>query len=617
MSNNYCNNILGKQLLEQDLINYKQLKYALKIQEKTNQRLSTILKEEGIVNKIDLYKIISNLLNKPTIDNYNLEIIDDIDTNLLESFDERVLIEKQFIPINIKKNILKIFVFDFKDRSIDKLLKTKFGDILIEKVEASQKVINFLIEYSYRNKLINENLNQLIRKESQSQENLFTKGQLIFIGIIIISILTGIFFKFIVTINFGLFIVNLFFVLLILYKFIIPIFNIRQKQYKVPSQEEFYDKSKNNLPIYTILVPILDKGGSLDNLILSLKKMDYPSEKMEVLFFLKNNDNENRKVLLNANLPENWIVIKTPKEISGQSIKINNLGLKLAKGEYITTYTIKDLPEPNQIQKVIFSYNQKSNDCFSLLAPYKYINHNSLLAKYLNIELIQIISYAQSESKFYNKLSMLIQGNSHHKTDKLRNNGGWSNNKSSFLLKNNSECVTEVFDSITYSVLDYAGINYYIELFKNYLKRLLYSNRGLFNQTKQNYKNLIIYNIFLFAPLITPIFYMVLILVLILYLLVDKSLLSQYILNYLANISISNLVILYLFNFYFLVKSETNIKFKDKIKLSLINPVFMIIKLYAEIKAVVKILENPYKLEVTNSKPHRDLMFMHIDFKKK
>lgn len=617
MSNNYCNNILGKQLLEQDLINYKQLKYALKIQEKTNQRLSTILKEEGIVNKIDLYKIISNLLNKPTIDNYNLEIIDDIDTDLLESFDERVLIEKQFIPINIKKNILKIFVFDFKDRSIDKLLKTKFGDILIEKVEASQKVINFLIEYSYRNKLINENLNQLIRKESQSQENLFTKGQLIFIGIISISILTGIFFKFIVTINFGLFIVNLFFVLLILYKFIIPIFNIRQKHYKVPSQEEFYDKSKNNLPIYTILVPILDKGGSLDNLILSLKKMDYPSEKMEVLFFLKNNDNENRKVLLNANLPENWIVIETPKEISGQSIKINNLGLKLAKGEYITTYTIKDLPEPNQIKKVIFSYNQKSNDCFSLLAPYKYINHNSLLAKYLNIELIQIISYAQSESKFYNKLSMLIQGNSHHKTDKLRNNGGWSNNKSSFLLKNNSECVTEVFDSITYSVLDYAGINYYIELFKNYLKKLLYSNRGLFNQTKQNYKNLIIYNIFLFAPLITPIFYMILILVLILYLLVDKSLLSQYILNYLVNISISNLVILYLFNFYFLVKSETNIKFKDKIKLSLINPVFMIIKLYAEIKAVVKILENPYKLEVTNSKPHRDLMFMHIDFKKK
>jgi len=617
LSNNYCNNILGKQLLEQDLINYKQLKYALKIQEKTNQRLSTILKEEGIVNKIDLYKIISNLLNKPTIDNYNLEIIDDIDTDLLESFDERVLIEKQFIPINIKKNILKIFVFDFKDRSIDKLLKTKFGDILIEKVEASQKVINFLIEYSYRNKLINENLNQLIRKESQSQENLFTKVQLIFIGIIIISILTGIFFKFIVTINFGLFIVNLFFVLLILYKFIIPIFNIRQKQYKVPSQEEFYDKSKNNLPIYTILVPILDKGGSLDNLILSLKKMDYPSEKMEVLFFLKNNDNENRKVLLNANLPENWIVIETPKEISGQSIKINNLGLKLAKGEYITTYTIKDLPEPNQIQKVIFSYNQKSNDCFSLLAPYKYINHNSLLTKYLNIELIQIISYAQSESKFYNKLSMLIQGNSHHKTDKLRNNGGWSNNKSSFLLKNNSECVTEVFDSITYSVLDYTGINYYIELFKNYLKRLLYSNRGLFNQTKQNYKNLIIYNIFLFAPLITPIFYMILILVLILYLLVDKSLLSQYILNYLVNISISNLVILYLFNFYFLVKSETNIKFKDKIKLSLINPVFMIIKLYAEIKAVVKILENPYKLEVTNSKPHRDLMFMHIDFKKK
>jgi len=617
LSNNYCINILGKQLLERDLINYEQLKRALKIQDKTNQRLSTILEERGLVNKKELYKIISNLLNKSTIDDFYLEIIDDIDSNLIKSFDERILFEKQFLPINIKKNIIKILVFDFKDKSVDHFLKTKFGNILIEKVETSKKVINYLIEYSYKDKLISENLNQLIREESQSRKNLFTKGQLIFIGTIIISILTGIFFKFIVTINFGLFIVNLFFVFLILLKFIFPLFNIKQKQYKESSQEKFYDKRQNNLPLYTILVPIIDREGSLDNLILSLKKMDYPSDKMEVLFLLNYNDNENKKVLLNANLPKNWKVIKAPKEISDQSIKMNNLGLVLAKGEYITTYTTKDLPEPNQIKKVVFSYNQKSNGCFSLLAPYKYINNNSLLFKYLNIELSQIINSAKLESNFYNKLSMVIQGNSHHKTDKLRNNGGWSNNKLSFLIKNKSECVTEVFDSITYSALDYTGINYYIEIFKNYLKLLLYSNREIFKQKKHNYKNLIISNIFLFTPLVTPIFYMILILVLILKLFVDKSLLNQYILNYLVNISISKLVVLYSFNFYFIVKSETNIKLKDKIKLSLINPAFMIIKLAAVIKAVVKILKNPYKLDITKPKSHRDLMFMHIDFKKK
>ena len=617
MSNNYYNNILGKQLLERNLINYKQLKNVLKIKDKTNQRLSSILKEEGIVNETVLYKILSDLLKTPAIENYDLEIIDEIDIDLLESFDARVLIEKQFLPVNIKENIIKILVLDFKDKSIDKFLKTKFGDILIEKIEASQNVINYLIEYCYKDKLINESLNQIIRKENQSRMNLFTKGQLIFIGIIMISILTALFFKFNLFINFGLFIVNLFFVLLILYKYIFPLLNVKQKQNKETSQKEFYDKGQNNLPFYTILVPIMDQGGSLDNLILSLKNMNYPSEKLEVLFLLKQNDNDNRRFLLNANLCENWKVIKTPKKVSGQKNKMKNLGLQLAKGEYITTYTTKDLPEPNQLKKVIYSYNQKSTDSFTLLAPYKYINNNSLLTKYLDIELTQIISFAQSESKFYNKLSILIKGNNHHKTEKLREDGGWSHNKPSFLTKNNSECATKILDSITYSVLDYTGINYYIELFRNYLKVLLYSNRGLFKKTKQNYKNMISYNIILSTPLVTPIFYMILVLVLILRLVVDKSLLNQYILNYLVNISISNLVILYLFNLYFLVKSETNIKLKDKIKMGLINPAFMIIKLYAVIKAIVKILENPYKVEVTSPKPHRDLMFMHIDFKKK
>ena len=617
MSNNYCNNILGKQLLERELINYEQLKNALKIQDKTNQMLSTILEEKGLVNKIELYKIISNLLNKSALEDYNFGIIDDIDIDLLDNIDVRVLIEKQFLPINMKKNIIKILVFDFKDKSIDQFLKTKFWDILIEKVETSKKVINYLIEYSYKDKLIRENLNQVIKEESQSRKNLFTKGQLIFIGTIIISILTGIFFKFIVTINFGLFIVNLFFIFLILFKFIFPLFNIKQKQYKESSQEKFYDKRQNNLSIYTILVPILDREGSLDNLILSLKKMDYPSDKMEVLFLLNNNDNENKKILLNANLPTNWKVIKTPKEISDQSIKMNNFGLVLAKGEYITTYTTKDLPEPNQIKTVVFSYNQKSNNCLSLLAPYKYINNNSLVTKYLKTELTQVINSAKLESNFYNKLYMLIQGNSHHKTDMLRSNGGWSYNKLSFLTKNNSKCITEVLDSNTYSALDFTGINFYIEIFKNYLMGLLYTNRGLFKQRKQNYKKLFIYNIFLFTPLVTPIFYMILILVLILKLFVDTSLLNQFILNHLVNISIGNLFILYLFQFYFIVKSKTNIKLKDKIKLGFINPVFMIIKLSAVIKAIVKILKNPYKLDVTNPKSYRDLMFMHIDFKKK
>ena len=617
MSTNCRNNLLGQQLLDKNLINDKELKKALKIHENTNKRLSIILQEERIVNGRELYKILSNLMNNPNIDNYNSKVKDEIDFELLDSFDPRVLIEKQFLPLNLNKDILKILVKDFKNKSIDKYLKTKFGDILIEKVEVSKNIINYFIEYSYKDQLIDEEFSKLIKEDNQPQKVLFTKGQLIFIGVISIAILTGIFFKFIFTINFGLYVVNIFFVMLILFKYIFPIFDNSQKKNKNGLDDEFEDENQNELPIYTVLVPLINNKVPLDNLILSLKNMNYPSNKMEVIFLLKYNDKRNRKNLLSSKLPENWKVIEVTKSILDKGIEIKNLGLSLAMGQYITTYTPKDLPETNQLKKVVAYYNKNSKDCFCLLAPYKYIYDNSFLSKYVNFELNQTISSIQSKTQFYNKLSTFIKGTRHYKSDKLRKFGGWNKRGETYLNKKNNALVTEVFHSITYSVRNYNGINFYRKQFQNSIKELLYYNRNSFNKIKHNYKELLSSNFILFTNLLTPLFYAILGLVLILKLFVDNSILNQYYLDYIVNISIGNLVVLYLLNFYFIIKTDSSIELKVKIKMSLFNPIFMIIKFYVLIKAIMQIIKNPYKLEDSDPELHRDLMFMYINFKNK
>lgn len=618
MITNYCKNILGSQLLDRGLINYKQLMNALKKQEKTNQRLATILRKEGIINGKVLYKILSNRLNNPSLNNKNLKIKDEINSDLIDSFDARVLIEKKFLPININKNILKIIVFDFKDKSIDRLLKTKFGDVLIEKVETASNVINYLIEYTYRDKLITEEIDQLQQEEKQPQKNLFTKGQLIFIGFISIIILTGLFFNFILTIKLGLYFTNIFFFTLILFKFVFPFFFMNQNQNQSLLQHDFRDSSQEELPLYTVLVPLINKSYTLDNLILSLKKMDYPAEKMEVIFLLKNNDNMN--MLLNANLPENWQVIEVPKEIMGKRCQMNDFGLQLAKGEYITFYEDKDLPDPNQLKKAFITFNKKSKDCFCLLAPYKYMNNKTLLSKYLNLELTQIIKFALSKSKFYDKLSILFEGTSHYKTDKLKENGGWKNHSQGsnpYSKARRVEPFIEVFNSVTYSFTDNDEMNYYINLFKTFLQELLYYNRNLFHKIKHNYKHWFTYNFFLFNTLLIPLLYIILGSVLILKLVVNTSVLNQYFLNNIINISIVNFLLFYLFNLCSVTKLNSSIKVKEKIKISLIKPIFMIMKFYALIKGIVKLIKNPYKLELTNPDTHRDLMFMHINFKNK
>ena len=124
--------LLGKTLLRKNLITKRQLNNAYDIHTDTNERLSKILIRNKMVEGLEIYKIladlsenyISNQLSEKTI-----KLEDEIDYDFVKKFNPTFLNEKLFMPLYFKDNIIKIIVFDFKDKSIDRFLKNKFGDL--------------------------------------------------------------------------------------------------------------------------------------------------------------------------------------------------------------------------------------------------------------------------------------------------------------------------------------------------------------------------------------------------------------------------------------------------------------------------------------------------------
>jgi glycosyltransferase XagB len=107
----------------------------------------------------------------------------------------------------------------------------------------------------------------------------------------------------------------------------------------------------DGLKPYTILVALYDEAGVASQLAHTLADIDYPPDRLQVLFLTEADDAQTRAALARADLPEHFDVVVVPP--GGPRTKPNalNHGLTLARGDYVTVFDAEDLPEPAQLRK--------------------------------------------------------------------------------------------------------------------------------------------------------------------------------------------------------------------------------------------------------------------------
>jgi hypothetical protein len=111
-----------------------------------------------------------------------------------------------------------------------------------------------------------------------------------------------------------------------------------------------------DLPFYSVLVPLYGEAAVLPDLVRALSRLDYPDSKLEVLIVLESADRETRAAAAAITLPGFMRVIVVPDVAPRTKPKALNYALDCARGSFVVVYDAEDEPEPDQLRRAVEAF---------------------------------------------------------------------------------------------------------------------------------------------------------------------------------------------------------------------------------------------------------------------
>ena len=181
-----------------------------------------------------------------------------------------------------------------------------------------------------------------------------------------------------------------------------------------------------NLPIYSVLIPLYHEGNKVQNIVENISKLNYPKHKLDVKIIVEEDDRLTRRALALVDLPEYFDVVIVPYALPRTKPKAMNYALPLVRGEYVVIYDAEDAPEPNQLLKALAKFKELPEKYICLQSRLTFYNANeNILTKLFSLEYnIWFRHLLHGLDKC--KIPLPLGGTSNHfKVEYLRKLYGW------------------------------------------------------------------------------------------------------------------------------------------------------------------------------------------------
>jgi cellulose synthase/poly-beta-1,6-N-acetylglucosamine synthase-like glycosyltransferase len=182
----------------------------------------------------------------------------------------------------------------------------------------------------------------------------------------------------------------------------------------------------DDLPIYSILIPLYKEELKAKAIVEAMVSMNYPKEKLDVKLIIENDDILTKRALAVLDLPLYIEVIGVPYSFPRTKPKALNYAIPHIKGKFLAIYDAEDTPDPDQLLKAIYAFRNLPDNVACLQARLNFYNADkSLLTKLFSMEyslwfnhLLRALSISD--------LPVTLGGTSNHfKVDKLAEVGYW------------------------------------------------------------------------------------------------------------------------------------------------------------------------------------------------
>ncbi len=181
-----------------------------------------------------------------------------------------------------------------------------------------------------------------------------------------------------------------------------------------------------DLPVYTVLVPLFRETSVLGQLLAGLTALRYPAAKLDIKLILEESDILMQRAVFGIRLPEHFDVIVVPSGSPQTKPRALNYALHYARGEFLTIYDAEDIPEPNQLRDAAENFAVLSEDTACLQASLGFYNPNeNWLGRQFTVEYASLFGVLLPALSAHNLPFPLGGTSNHFRLPILKSVGAW------------------------------------------------------------------------------------------------------------------------------------------------------------------------------------------------
>ncbi|MEE2879433.1 MAG: glycosyltransferase [Pseudomonadota bacterium] len=122
-------------------------------------------------------------------------------------------------------------------------------------------------------------------------------------------------------------------------------------------------------PVYSVLVALRHEVGMMNQLANSLRGLDWPADRLEIILLIEDDDDATLDAARIAPFPGSTRILRVPPGSPTTKPRALNYGLAHATGTYVTIYDAEDRPHRDQLKAAYHAFEEGPADLRCIQAP--------------------------------------------------------------------------------------------------------------------------------------------------------------------------------------------------------------------------------------------------------
>ncbi|SEP45728.1 glycosyltransferase [Mucilaginibacter sp. OK283] len=535
-----------------------------------------------------------------------------------EAFDTEVLkkVELKFandhlaLPLRIENNRVVTLMADPSDQLFVDFVRFTY-DMEPDIIVAYDLDITWLSHKLLGEKYVKASVYELMRRDPKSSASTtFTTPQLAFLFILLGIVAAGMVLNFkntSIAINV---VISMFFLVAITFKLFLALVGSRFELHQAVTKDEVRDVVNTDLPLYTVLLPVYKEDKLIKKLIWNLQSLDYPREMLDIKLLIEEDDDKTLKAVQNLDFPAVFEVIVVPFHMPKTKPKACNYGLHFSKGKFLTIYDAEDIPDTDQLKKVVTLFGKLPDHYICIQSALNYFNRNeNFLTRMFTLEYSYWFDYMLPGLDTLDIPIPLGGTSNHFKMDALVELGAWD----PFNVTEDADLGVRAYakgykiaiiNSTTYEEANNEPFNWIRQRsrwIKGYMQTYLVHMRNPAELIRKiGFKGFLGFNFFIGATSATFLVYPLLLAIFISYLIFDFSTIRTLFPDWVLFMAIFNLMVGNILMIYVNMMAVFKRRYFELILFALANPVYWLMHSAAAYMGLYQLITNPFYWEKTN-----------------